>query len=150
SSPKEVKPHSVEPTLTLDKHAQVMVDRSEALAVAKLDASIAQVRERERQAKDNPTSSPSDSFVPSVNVLTPTSNPSQSAPTVHLPMIEQVVLSGLFVDEKEAVAYLSLTGQSAVRVKTGDTFKGITVVRVDEHGVELRHGKAVRSLAGGL
>ncbi|WP_299697724.1 hypothetical protein, partial [uncultured Vibrio sp.] len=25
SSPKEVKPHSVEPTLTLDKHAQVMV-----------------------------------------------------------------------------------------------------------------------------
>ncbi|EJB8444757.1 hypothetical protein MW350_004282 [Vibrio parahaemolyticus] len=147
---KKPKPQSVTPTLTLDVNAQKLIKRSEQLALAKMDSQIAEENSRTRKANQKESSEGRSDYVPSVSVIEQPYSPPSVSPHASQPAIDRVSLSGLFVDDNEASAYLALDGGQPFLVKAGDSVKGVSITNINGNGVRLKQGARIRVLEGGL
>ncbi|GAL12091.1 hypothetical protein JCM19233_3081 [Vibrio astriarenae] len=139
------EPQPSEPIILLDEHAQALIERSASLASLKMETLIAQENKRHREAKAEPkrAESPSVGFVPPTTIIAG----EHAAPVDNRSALERVRLSGLFVSDDEASAYLSLGG-AAHLIKAGDSWQGIEVIKVDSDGVTLEQGGKTRTLKG--
>ncbi|WP_431787505.1 hypothetical protein [Vibrio harveyi] len=148
---KTPKPKSVTPPIILDANARELIKRSEQLAVAKMDALIAEEKSRTRKANLKENSEGRSDYVPSVSIIgQPYSPPPNIKSTSSQKAIDRFTLSGLFVDGDQASAYLSLDGENPMLVKVGDSVQGVRITNINGNGVRLVQGRHVRVLEGGL
>jgi hypothetical protein len=147
---RKPKPKSVSPALVIDAKAKQLIDRSETLALAKLDANIAEQKARARKATRSEPSQERAGYVPAISVIDDYAPPRTPSKPHSLKAIDRFTLSGLFVDEQEASAYLSFDGGAPVRVHEGQSIQGVRITHINANGVRLMQGIQAKVLEGGL
>ncbi|HHY0446930.1 TPA: hypothetical protein ACVU4T_003876 [Vibrio parahaemolyticus] len=147
---RKPKPKSVSPALVIDAKAKQLIDRSETLALAKLDANIAEQQARARKATRSEPSQERAGYVPAISVIDDYAPPRTPSKPRSLKAIDRFTLSGLFVDEQEASAYLSFDGGAPVRVREGQSIQGVRITHINANGVRLMQGIQAKVLEGGL
>ncbi len=150
TQPAIAPPKAITPPITLDAHGQKIVERSETLSLAKIDAQIAQEESKARKAKPQTTQGRG-AVVPPVSVIgAPYSPPNTVTNSSSQQAIDRFALSGLFIDAHQSSAYLSFDDGQPFLVKAGQRIKGVTITAIDAQGVQLTQGKTTRTLEGGL
>ncbi|WP_305840133.1 hypothetical protein [Photobacterium leiognathi] len=140
----------------LDSHADTIVEKTTALRLKELDTLLAEQKLKATEAKekerDGVTSLKSiASFETALGLgdgVLPMTKDKEEKTTVVMNPLDRLHLNSLITVDGQTIAYVSVDGQTPIRVKKGSKVGGAVVSAVSKNSITVTSGKLRRVLTG--
>ncbi|WP_419208215.1 hypothetical protein ACN08N_25655 (plasmid) [Photobacterium leiognathi subsp. mandapamensis] len=144
----------------LDSHADTIVEKTTVLRLKELDTLLAEQKLKETEAKNKKSDSviSKPSFSSSLGLALglndhviapkPQGSVKPAAPVVTINPLDRLHLNSLITVDGQTIAYVSVDGQTPIRVKKGSKVGGAVVSAVSKNSITVTSGKLRRVLTG--